>query len=118
MRSRSLVQKIKQLGEPTNTKSSQSSTNVLSPEVSTHATNSSAGGSTTLVDFTPRESIPPPNLAQAKDESTEFTQDQPLNLSKKRQNETIRPEDGTFPSNIQSKNKNWEKKLIQKTYSN
>ena len=106
MRSRSLVQKIKQLGEPTNTKTSQPSANDLAPEVSTHATNPSPGSSTTLVDFTPGESIPPPNLAQAKDESKEFTQEQPLNLSKKRPNETIRPKDGTFPSNIQSKNKN------------
>ena len=108
MRSRSLVQKIKQLGEPTkeHTKVSHPSVNVLSSEVSTRATNSSPGGGTPLVDFTPGESIPPPNLAQAKDERTEFTQDQPLNLSKKRQNETIRPKDGTFPSNIQSKNKN------------
>ena len=100
MRSRSLLQKIKQLGEPTTTTASHPSVKVLSPEVSTHATNSSPEGSTTLVDFTPGESIPPPNLAQAKDESTEFTQDQPLNLSKKSQNETIRPKDGTFPSNI------------------
>ena len=100
MRSRSLVQKIKQLGEPTNTKGSHPSVKILSPEVSTHATNSSPEGSTTLVDFTPLESIRPPNLAQAKDESTEFTQEQTLNLSKKRQNETIRPRDGTFPSSI------------------
>ena len=101
MRSRSLAQNIKQI-RPTNAKASRPSVKVLSPpDVSTHPTNLSPGGGIQLVDFAHGDSIPPQYLEQAKDGSTEFTQEQPLNLSKKRQNEIIRPDDGMFPSNIQ-----------------
>ena len=97
MRSRSLVQKIKQLGEPTNTKASQPKemANSITKEVSTSAISSSPDGTTTFVDFIqePLQNMTP------KCDSTEFTQDQPLNLSKKTQNQIIAPKASALYSN-------------------
>ena len=96
MRSRSLVQKIKQLGEPTNTKASQPKemANSITKEVSTSAIDSSQDGTTTLVDFIqePLQNMSP------KCDSGEFIQDQPLNLSKKTQNQIIAPKAGALCS--------------------